>query len=269
MTASAPASLFTGHTVHERSQPFLHRFRYSIALMRVDLDRLDAAGRLSRLMSTRGFNLFSFTERDHGPRDGSRLKDWALERFAAAGVATPIARVWLLCSPRVLGYVFNPISLYLAENDTGATVGVIYQVHNTFGDAHAYVAPLAGDGPSRHSAPKRFHVSPFFPVSGRYDFTLRTGDGHLSLVIHKSEESGRDFLATMQLQARPLTTANLLKLFASQPLSTLKTIAAIHWEALRLLVKGARYHRRPAPPENDTIIDSSTHPDAAFGRNPE
>lgn len=260
MITMPPAQLFLGETVHERSQPFMHRFRYSIAMMMLDLDRLEAAGRLSRLFSVGRFNLFSFRERDHGPRDGSPLKAWALERLAAAGADEGATRVRLLCSPRVLGYVFNPISLYLAENADGELIAVIYQVHNTFGDAHAYVAPLDRGAPARHSAEKRFHVSPFFPVSGRYDFTLRSGEDRLSLVINKVEEGGKDFLATMQLRARPVTSGNLARLFLAQPFSTLKTILAIHWEAVRLLIRGARYHRRPAPPDDDTIIDRPMHP---------
>ena len=267
--ALPPAQLYLGHTVHERSQPFLHRFRYSIAMMMIDLDRLDAAGELSRLFSIGRFNLFSFRERDHGPRDGSSLKAWVLSRLAEAGVTAPVSRVRLLCSPRVLGYVFNPISLYLAESPDGETVAIIYQVHNTFGDAHAYVAPLDSGLPARHSADKRFHVSPFFPVSGRYDFFLRADEDQLSLVINKVEEGGKDFLATMQMRAHSLTSSSLVKLFMAQPLSTLKTISAIHWEAFRLLMKGARYHRRPAPPVDDTIIDRSTHPIGALGRKPE
>ncbi|WP_188451044.1 DUF1365 domain-containing protein [Glycocaulis albus] len=261
-----PARLFLGRTVHERSQPFVHRFRYSIAMMMFDLDQLEAVGRLSCLFSMERFNLFSFRARDHGPRDGSSLKSWALSRLAGAGVTGAVARVRLLCSPRVLGYVFNPISLYLADDADGNTLAVIYQVHNTFGDAHAYVAPLTGRMPARHCAQKRFHVSPFFPVTGRYDFTLRDGDDQLSLVINKVEASGKDFLATMQLQARPVTSDNLLRLFAAQPFSTLKTISAIHWEALRLVFKGARYHRRPKAPQDDTIIDSAMHPDRQFER---
>lgn len=268
MMTMPPASLYIGHTVHERSAPFLHRFRYRIAMLMLDLDQLDAAGRASRLFSIGRFNLFSFRERDHGPRDGSSLKSWVLERLSGSGVEQAVARVRLLCSPRVLGYVFNPISLYLADNADGETIAVIYQVHNTFGDAHAYVAPLDGTTPARHSAQKRFHVSPFFPVTGRYDFTLREADEQLSLVINKVEAEGRDFLATMQMQARALTSANLAKLFASQPFSTLKTISAIHFEALRLVLKGARYHRRPEPPRDDTKITATTHPTGPLGRKP-
>jgi DUF1365 family protein len=269
MMAAPAAQLYLGQTVHERNQPFTHRFRYRIAMMMLDLDRLDEAGRLSRLFSIGRFNVFGFRERDHGARDGSPLKAWAMAHLAAAGVTDPVSRIRLLCSPRVLGYVFNPISLYLAEDEEENVIAVIYQVHNTFGDAHAYIAPLDGGMPARHSAQKRFHVSPMFPVTGRYDFTLRESDSQLSLAIHKVEAQGPDFLATMQLRASPVNSASLLRLFAAQPFSTLKTISAIHWEALRLLLKGARYHRRPEPPEKDTIADPAMHPDRPVGRSPE
>lgn len=245
---TAPAQLYTGHTVHERRAPFLHRFRYRLALMAVDLDRLDEAGRLSRLFSVEKFNLFSFRARDHGARDGSSLKDWAETQLAAAGIEGPFERIRLLCSPRVLGYVFNPLSIYFAEAPGGVLRGVIYQVHNTFGDAHAYVARVEGDAPWHHSADKVFHVSPFFDVAGRYDFTLRNLGDTFSMSILKTRAQGPDFYAGMQLSARPLTSGALAKLFASQPFSTLKTILAIHGEALRLVFKGARYHPRPEPP---------------------
>jgi DUF1365 family protein len=142
---TAPADLYIGRTVHERRAPFTHRFNYRIASLMVDLERLGEAARMSRLFSVDRFNLYSFFERDHGARDGSPLIDWARTRFEEAGIAIGDARVRLLCAPRVLGYVFNPLSIYFAEDrETNALQGVIYQVHNTFGDAHAYVAPCTG-----------------------------------------------------------------------------------------------------------------------------
>lgn len=261
----APALLYTGHTVHERRAPFVHRFRYRLALMAVDLDRLQEAGQLSRLFSVEGFNLFSFRERDHGARDGTSLKDWAEAQLAAAGIEGPFARIRLLCSPRVLGYVFNPLSVYFAEGPDGTLKGVIYQVHNTFGDAHAYIAGVDGPAPWRHGADKMFHVSPFFDVAGRYHFTLRPLDETFSLSILKSREDGPDFYAGMQLAARPLTTRALAGLFASQPFSTLKTILAIHGEALRLVFKGARYHPRPEPPDRASAAFPETETPAFLG----
>ncbi len=243
------AALYVGRTVHERRAPFTHRFRYAVAMMLVDLERLPELSHLSFLFSLEKFNLFSFRERDHGARDGGSLKAWAQARFSEAGIDLDGARIRLLCSPRVLGYVFNPLSVYFAEGPDGEVRGVIYQVHNTFGDAHAYVAP-AGQSPERlqQSADKVFHVSPFFDVGGVYRFVLRPPAERFRLTIFKQRESGADFLATLLLKRREATTQGLLRLFAAQPFSTLKTVAGIHWEALRLVLKGARYHPRPAPP---------------------
>lgn len=243
----APALLYLGRTVHERRSPFVHRFSYAVALMLIDLERLSEAGRLSRLFSVGRFNLFSFRERDHGPRDGSPLVGWARDRFAEAGIDACGARIRLLCSPRVLGYVFNPISIYFAER-ADRLIGVIYQVHNTFGDDHAYVVPAGGGAREHQQADKVFHVSPFFDLAGRYDFVLRKPDRQFKLIIRKERAEGADFLATMALNRAGMTTPALLKLFATQPFSTLKTIGAIHFQALRLWLKGARYHARPAPP---------------------
>ena len=250
--AAAPACLYTGHTVHERRAPFVHRFRYRIASLLIDLDRIEEAGGVSALFSVEKFNLFSFFARDHGPRDGSDLKAWARARFDEAGIDVGDGPIRLLCAPRVLGYVFNPLSIYFAEGADGRLAGVIYQVHNTFGDAHAYVAPASGGRRERQDAEKVFHVSPFFDVAGRYEFTLREPGETFRLSILKQREAGPDLLATMAMKRRALSTATLAGLFASQPFSTLKTISAIHLEALKLWVKGAKYHPRPAPPEQPT-----------------
>ena len=270
MTAlSAPVVLYAGHTVHERRAPFLHRFRYRIFSILIDLDRLDEAGRVSGLFSVERFNLFAFRQRDHGARDGSSLAAWARARFAEAGIAIGGARLRLLCFPRVLGYVFNPLSVYFAEGPDGALKGVIYQVHNTFGDRHAYVAPCAGTSPERQEAEKVFYVSPFFDVSGRYEFTLRPPDERFQLTILKQREDGPDLLATMTMARQIMTGAALAGLFASQPFSTLKTIGAIHFEALKLWMRGARYVRRPEPPDAPTLARlSAPRPPASLGRDP-
>ena len=262
---SAPAELFIGRTVHERRAPFTHRFSYRIASLMIDLDRLADAAGLSRFFSVGRFNLYSFFERDHGARDGSSLRAWAEERFAEAGVVIGDARIRLMCAPRVLNYVFNPLSVYFAENRSdGRLRGVIYQVHNTFGDAHAYVAPCTGGEAEHQDAEKVFHVSPFFDVGGAYEFTLRPPDDRFRLSILKQREAGPDFLATMALNRQALNTRTLVSLFASQPFSTLKTIGAIHLEALKLWIKGARYHSRPAPPLSAT--KARLRPPAGFGQ---
>jgi DUF1365 family protein len=249
MQAADALALYTGRTVHQRRAPFTHGFSYRIAQILIDLDRLDDADAQSRLFSVDRFNLFAFHQKDHGAKDGSSLAAWARARFAERGVELDGGPVKLLCAPRVFGYEFNPLAIHFGYGPDGSLRGVIYEVHNTFGDTHAYVVPAEGAETEDQTAPKRFHVSPFFDVAGDYNFRLMAPSESFSLLIHKKKKEGPDFFASMAMTRRIADSKGFAGLFASQPFSTLKTIAAIHWEALRLVIKGARYHHRPAPPE--------------------
>lgn len=247
-------SLYVGKTVHERRAPFLHRFSYRLGSMLLDLDRLSAADRLSPIFSVGRFNLYSFYPKDHGPRDGGDLSSWARNLFATSGVEVEAQdRLSLLCAPRVLGYQFNPLSIYFAHDGDGRLKGLIYEVHNTFGESHCYVAKASEGARQTHDAEKIFHVSPFFDLGGRYEFTLRDPDDSFHLTIFKQREDGPDFLATMAMKRAPLNTAQLARLFLTQPFSSLKTILAIHWEALRLWIKGGVYHKRNPSSANASL----------------
>lgn len=247
---SAAASLFVGRTVHERRTPTRRRFAYRLASVWLDVDRLDEAAGQSRLFSVDRFNLFSFHRRDHGARRSEPLRPWAEAVFAEAGVSLDGGPVRLFCLPRVLGYVFNPLSLWFGYGPDGAARGVIYEVRNTFGDVHAYAAPLDGAAGAlhRHDAEKIFHVSPFWPVAGRYAFTLRAEAERLALSIRYRLDDADVFTATQTAARRVLDDRGLLGVFFGQPLLTLKVIAGIHLEALRIWRGGGRYHRRPEPP---------------------
>ncbi len=253
--APPAAGLYVGRTLHERRAPFTHQFRYRIASLFLDIDRLPEAARQARLFSVDRFNIFSFHRRDHGARADAPLRPWAEAAFAQAGVALEGGPIRLLCFPRVLGYVFNPLSIWFGYGPDGTARGVIYEVHNTFGDQHAYAAALPGaaatpeaQGPAGHAAPKIFHVSPFFPAEGQYRFTLRPPAERFALAIRYALEDREVFIATQTAARTALNDATLARVFVSMPLMTLKVIGAIHGEALRLVMKGARYHRRPPPP---------------------
>lgn len=256
---SHPLAIWRGATRHQRLKPFRHGFRYPVAMIEIDLDRLSEADAGSRWFRVNRPGLFSFHERDFGARDGHSLKDWSAARFAEAGIAG-VKRISLLCQPRILGYQFNPIALHYGYDADDRLIGLIYEVHNTFGDAHAYVAPLPGQGVSRHVADKQLHVSPFFDVSGQYAFTLAAPDKTLALCIRKSGKEGEDFRASMALKRQTASGSAFLRWFAGFPLSTLYTIAAIHFEALKLVIKGARYHKRPEPPVRPAtqVLESRT-----------
>jgi uncharacterized protein len=137
---------------------------------------------------------------------------------------------------------------------------VIYEVNNTFGETHSYVAPASNEAIEHHLAQKLFHVSPFFDVSGQYAFTLRAPQDGLTLVIDKFKNGARDHVASLKARRLPLSDKALAGAFFAIPLLTLKVVAAIHFEALKLLFKGARYHDKPVPPPLSSVAQNLSLP---------
>ncbi len=246
----APPGLYFGRVMHRRLQPVRHRFDYRVVSVLLDVDRLvETAADLS-LFSLDRFNLFSFHRRDHGPRDGSPLRPWISQKMAEAGVADDGGPVRMLCFPRMLGYVFNPITLYYCHARDGRLTAMLYEVANTFGGRHTYplaVDPAAAPGrPVTHGCAKAFYVSPFIGMTSDYRFrTDRPGD-RVNFLIRQSVPDGECLIATLTAERRPLTDRWLARAAATRPLATWKVIAGIHFEALRLWRKGAPFHpRRP------------------------
>jgi uncharacterized protein len=232
-------TLYVGDVVHRRLRPKAHKLRYRVFSMLVDLDRVAELDKGLRLFSVDRFNAFSLHMKDFGPRDGTSLAAFARKRAMAAGVKVPIARVRMLAYPRILGYAFNPLTVYYLEDASGGTVMVIYEVRNTFGEHHFYDAPVAVDGPQiEQSAPKAFYVSPFNSVEGDYRFTIRPpGDGVFTGIVLSTSE-GPLLSAWFEGIRRSLNDRELLKLLLAYPLMTIKVVVGIHWEALLLWLKG-------------------------------
>ena len=243
--------LYHGLVRHRRLRPKHHHFTYRVFSTVLDLDRLAVTAEHLRLFSFNRFNLFSFHERDHGDGKGA-LRHWVDAQCAKAGLPRP-ARIRLLCYPRVLGYVFNPLSVYFCHADDGTLQAVMYEVNNTFGDRHCYLFVLGGsDGARkilRHDCEKEFYVSPFIDMRMRYHFRCTEPGEKVAVAIHETDSDG-DFLhAGFSGRYRPFTDRTLLRAWIRHPLMTLKVIAGIHYEALRLWQKGAKFHKRPNPPE--------------------
>ncbi|MGL5446626.1 MAG: DUF1365 domain-containing protein [Rhabdaerophilum sp.] len=250
----APALFYVGPVMHARMKPKAHRFSYSVFALLVDLDRLGAANGLSRLFSIGSFNLISFDLKPHGLTKGSPDPRADVARaLKAAGMREEPAQILLLCYPRVLGFVFNPLSVYFAYAADGRLIGVHYEVRNTFGERHSYVEPVeAGqlnEAGLRQEAEKLFYVSPFMNMAMRYHFRLRPPtERDIALRIHETDAEGPILAATFTGQARAITARSCLALALGLPLMTLKVVAGIHWEALRLWLKGVTFVTRPAPP---------------------
>lgn len=243
--------LYRGEVMHRRLRPFGHRFVYRVFSLLLDLDAIPALGRRLRLFAHNGRGLFAFHDRDHGARDGSPLRPWVEARLRDHGIDGAIAKIYVHCFPRLLGYVFNPISIYWCYGGDGALRAVLCEVKNTFGDQHAYVLrPPDGAAPAplRARCDKAMYVSPFIDAAGEYRFRFDAPEGRLKLVIVEADGQGDLLVASHTGERRPLTDAALLAAFLVYPVVTAKIMAGIHWEALKLWLKGARIVPRPVPP---------------------
>ncbi|MDM9629504.1 DUF1365 domain-containing protein [Rhizobium sp. S152] len=259
----ASAAVYVGDVMHQRMKPFGHRFRYSVFSLSIDLDRLVEAGGLSRLFSVNRRNLVSFHERDHS--GGPALRAYADDLLAQAGLRA--GRIVLVCYPRILGYVFNPLSVYHCYDDSGDLIAMIYEVRNTFGERHTYVCPVEAGELSesgvRQSCDKLFHVSPFIGMDMRYHFRMLPPGKEIRWRILETDGEGPLLAATFSGRCVPMTTPVLAKLTARIPFLTIKIVAGIHWEALKLWLKGARYIPRPTPPTPVSIKPASHIAEAA------
>ena len=242
---SLKSSLYVGSVFHCRLAPKPHRFRYRLFWLLLDLGELPSLDRRLKVFSHNRHNLFSLFDRDHGDGGASTLRaqaDWLLE---AQGIDTGGGPIRLLCMPRTLGYGFNPISVYFCHHLDGALAALIYEVHNTFGERHRHVLAVANKGRAvRQACAKSLFVSPFLPMGLRYDFHVSSPGETLTVAIRASGPDGVVLRAALTAQRRDLTDANLLKAGFAFPVEAMKTTAAIHWEALRLWLKGVAYLRR-------------------------
>ena len=260
-TPEPAASLYVGEVMHQRMKPVGHRFSYAVFSLLVDLDRLEDANKQSSLFSVNRRNLVSFFEKDHLDGGETTLRAYADRLLSDAGIVTPARQILLICYPRILGFVFNPISVYYAYGAKEDLIAVIYEVRNTFGDRHSYVCPISAgeltEAGLRQSVDKIFHVSPFIPMAMRYHFRMLPPGDIVRWRILETDLEGPLLSATFSGERRDLTSGVLARLLARIPFLTFKIVAAIHWEALKLWGKGMKYIPRPAPPARVSLKNES------------
>jgi DUF1365 family protein len=258
VTASA---LYAGRVMHQRLRPAKHRLSYRVFSLLLDIDELPALARRLRLFSLNRFNLFSLHERDYGAGDGLGLRPYVERQLVAAGLRAGGA-IRLLSMPRILGYAFNPLSVYYCDHPDGSGLqAILYEVNNTFGQRHSYLIAVDAAGRDGRDiaqrCDKQFHVSPFLGLDLRYDFRMQAPDAArpgLAIGITVADDTGPVLVARFDAKRRALGDAALAAVFFSHPLLTLKVVGAIHWEALRLWIKGARFHACPAAPAQSVTI---------------
>jgi DUF1365 family protein len=225
---------------HARSAPLRNVFRYRSYLWLVDLDHLPRVPWLAR-----------FRARDHlgDPRASIRAN---LDRFLAArGVDLGGGRVTMLAQARVLGYVFNPLTVYWCHRPDGTLACVVAEVHNTYRQRHAYL--LRTDDRGRAEVPKQFYVSPFYPVDGRYRMSLPEPDATLALSVRLDRPDGHSFAASVRGRAGPATARALLGAVVRHPWSTAAVSVRIRWQGVRLYLRGLPVIPRPAHQSQEGI----------------
>lgn len=247
MEADQAGWLYPARVMHRRRVAPLYRFVYRVFYLLVDIDRLgELQGRL-RFFSFERFNLLSLRTRDYG--DGRGLRPWAEDLLRRRGIELEGGRIRLLTLPRVLGWAFNPISLWYCEHRDGSLRAVIAEVRNTFGEKHCYLL-ASGGAPMPygqvHDKDKCFHVSPFLDRAGRYRFELGEPGERLRVAIRESRDGAPVMDATLAAERRALSDAALLRQVLRMPWMAVKVMAGIHWEALKLWLRGAGYRPKPA-----------------------
>ncbi|AQR63511.1 DUF1365 domain-containing protein [Brevundimonas sp. LM2] len=255
-----PSALYVGEVVHHRVHGFRHTLRYRLFMLLLDIDTAEDAIRPLRWLTHGRFGLMSWRARDHGDRSATPLRQQVETHLAAAGIDLAGGRIDLLCMPRILGYGFNPLAVYFCHRPDGTLAALLYEVTNTFHERHSYLVAVPADappGPTRQTTDKTFFVSPFMDMDLTYDFTVHAPGQAVSVVVAVRRGDTPILTAAFAGDRRPLTDRALLRAWLRHPLLTWKVIAGIHWEALRGLLKGARYRHRDRPPVAPVTLGQS------------
>ena len=235
------SAIYRGLVTHHRSGGIEHRFVHRLPWFLFDLEELENLS-MGRLFTINRLGIVSFHDKDHGARDGTPYRQWLNHLLAQQGLRN--LRYKVICMPRIFGYVFNPISIvYCYKHDDDSTLAaVLYEVHNTFGESYAYVQKRDG-----HDIPttKQLHVSPFFSMTGHYEFTVTEPDQDLNVAISYFDDEGSSLFAGFKGTGIPFTAPNLAKTIVQAPLATLGITLDIHWQAFRLWLKGLRVYHKP------------------------
>ena len=241
------SGLYAGVVTHTRLKPRKHALRYRIFMLLLDLDELEVLHRRLKLFSLKRFNLVSFDPTAHGDGSDTRLKAQVEAQLVAAGIPHG-GPVRMLAMPRILGMGFNPITVYFCHRPDGALSAILYEVNNTFGERHSYLIP-ADDAPVvTQACEKGFYVSPFMDMDLSYAFRVRPPGDQVQVLVDVDDAEGR-VLATGFVAARQdISDGTMFRAWLTHPWMTMGVVAAIHWEALRIWLKGEKVRQRPVKP---------------------
>ena len=248
--------IYNGNVIHKRFKPKEHFFKYNVFSLLIDLDELEIINDEIKIFSYNKFNLISFFDKDHGPRDGSPVKEWVLKNLKTINIFNKNIKIKLLCFPRIFGYVFNPLSIFFIYDDESKLISILYEVKNTFGEQHTYVFKTTDEKVIQNNCTKKFHVSPFIEMDCEYFFKILKPDNKLSVVIDQYDKEGKIFFASQDGEAIEFNAKNLINSFFSHPLMSFKVIAAIHYEAFKLWFKGIKSVKKKISLFNNITIEN-------------
>ena len=249
--------IYNGKVVHKRFKPKKHFFKYKVFSLFLDLNELEQIDKCITFFSFNKFNLISFYNKDHGDRDGSNLTEWVKKNLINSGIDITDIKIKLLCYPRIFGYVFNPLSIFFVYNKNSTLVAILYEVKNTFGEQHTYLFktnPL--DKTINNNCTKKFFVSPFMDLSSKYFFKILIPGNKLSVVIDQRDQEGKLLFASQDGLRSELSAKNLIISYIKHPLMTFKIISAIHFEALKLWLKGIKLVKKKTKIKSNITIES-------------
>ena len=249
--------IYTGNVVHKRFKPKIHFFKYKVFSLLIDLSEIHLLDKDLKIFSYNKFNIISFYDKDHGPRDGSSVKNWVIDNLKKNNIDTNDIQIKLLCYPRIFGYVFNPLSVFYVYDKNLNLISILYEVKNTFGEQHTYVFKSdINNNLVQHMCKKKFHVSPFIEMDCVYFFRLLKPGNKISVIIDQNDKEGKILYASQDGVKSEITNANLTKSYLKHPLMTFKIILAIQFEAFKLWSKGLKFIKKKFKIKNNITVEN-------------
>jgi len=248
--------IYVGYVTHRRFKPKRHFFIYKTFSLLLDLSEIENLGKKIKFFSYNKFNILSFYNLDHGPRDGGSLFNWVKNILIDAKIDIGSGTIKLLCYPRFFGYVFNPLSIFYCYDDNSNLKAILYEVKNTFNEQHTYVFSASSTSNLvLHKCDKKFYVSPFIKMETFYNFRLLKPGKRLNVFIKQGDKEGTLLTACQFGKKVEMTSKNLFFQFFKHPLMSFKIITAIHFEAFRLWIKGVKHVKRKIKVKNNLSIE--------------
>ena len=250
------SSIYNGTVIHKRFKPKVHFFKYKVFSLLIDLSELSSLEKKIIFFSHNSFNLISFFDKDHGERDGSSLIDWVKRNLNENEIFFEDIKIKLLCYPRILGYVFNPLSVFYVYDKKENLISILYEVKNTFGEQHTYIFKVKNNDILQHNCPKKFHVSPFIEMNCNYFFKILKPGQTISVIIDQYQSNEKLLYASQDGKRADFTSKELIKSYLKHPLMTFKIISAIHFEAFKLWTKGIKFIKKNLKIKNNITFEN-------------